>query len=276
MASFVQLAWIWLLLGSLLLLLAGCLLLPKPAPSETPNSSSHPSMSFTLVPFSTENLQLRYLEPTLNYIYTPTSNITQRQVSPPTEDDYYATIPNCVSSPNGGYSCLGRVWNNSSQASGSILLSINLLNEQKQIINKQTIASEQRLVPSQEFAPYRLIIPPMERPYQELETRIETVIPLDSQMQNLQVIDSRGQMTAVGRYRLTTTILNNVGDTVKSIRLFASLVDEEEQVVGYRIYEVGETMAEGERRVIELEIIPQIIPETIHHELHVEGSIFSE
>jgi hypothetical protein len=271
MASFVQMGWFWLLVGSLLLLLAGCLLLPKSAPTEAP-TSSRPVVTFTLVPFATTNLQLPYLEPTSPYIYTPT---TQRQVSPPTDDDYYASTPNCVSSPNGGYSCLGRVWNNSSEASGSILLSINLLNEQKQIINKQ-FSTEQRFLPNQEFAPYRLIIPPSERPYQELETKIDAVIPPDSQLRNLQIIDSRGQMTTVGRYRLTTTILNNVGDSVKNVRLFASLVDEEEQVVGYRIYEVEENLAAGERRVIELEIIPQMIPETISHELHVEGSIISE
>jgi hypothetical protein len=258
MASFVQMGWFWLLVGSLLLLLAGCLLLPKSAPTEAP-TSSRPVVTFTLVPFATTNLQLPYLEPTSPYIYTPT---TQRQVSPPTDDDYYASTPNCVSSPNGGYS-------------GSILLSINLLNEQKQIINKQ-FSTEQRFLPNQEFAPYRLIIPPSERPYQELETKIEAVIPPDSQLRNLQIIDSRGQMTNVGRYRLTTTILNNVGGSVKNVRLFASLVDEEEQVVGYRIYEVEENLAAGERRVIELEIIPQMIPEMIHHELHVEGSIISE
>jgi hypothetical protein len=272
MASFVQLGWFWLLIGSLLLLLAGCLLLPKPAPTEAP-SSSHPLVNFNVVPFATTNLQLPYPEPSLPYIYTPT---IQRQVSPPTDDDYYANTPNCVSSPNGGYSCLGRVWNNSSQASGSILLSVNLLNEQKQIIHKQTFSSEQRLVPNQEFAPYRLIIPPMEQPYQQLEAKIEAVMTPDNQLRNLQITDSRGQMTSVGRYRLTTTILNNVGDSVKNVRLFASLVDEEEQVVGYRIYEVEENLADGERRVIELEIIPQTIPETIHHDLHVEGSIISE
>jgi hypothetical protein len=275
MFSFVQLGWFWLLVGSLLLLLAGCLLLPKQTPIEVP-TSSHPLLNFTVMPFATENLQLRYLESSFSYTYTPTISTSQRHLSPPTDEDYYSSIPNCVASPNGGYSCLGRVWNNSNQDSGSILLSINLLNEQNQIVSKETFSLEQRLIPSQGFAPYRAIIPPQNRTYQQIEAKIEYHIPPDDEIRSLRIIDSRGQASVTGRYRLTTTILNDVGKSVEDVHLFVSLVDDEEQMVGYRIYEVGDNLLEGDMRVIELEIIPQAMPDSIHHELYVEGRALPE
>jgi hypothetical protein len=221
-------------------------------------------------------LHLRYLEPDLSHIFTPSSNTNQRQFSPPTDEDYYSSIPNCIASPNGGYSCLGRVWNNSNQASGSILLSINLRDKQSQEISNQSISIEQWIIPSQAFAPYRAMIAPQESIFQEIEAKIEHILPADSLVRSLKVVDSRGQVSSAGRYRLTTTILNDLEETVEHIRLFASLVDDEQQIVAYRIYEVGENLAGGNRRVIELEIIPQTMPDNIHHELHVEGRALPE
>jgi hypothetical protein len=270
MLSFLQSGWFWLLVGSILLLLAGCTLLPKKAVIDAP-TSTHPIFTMTVVPFSTESLQLNYLEPSLNLTLTPSPSRIQRQVSPASDDDYYVESPNCFPSPGGGYSCLARVWNNSSTDSGSILLKLSLPNQEF-----QSFSIEQRLIPSQSFAPYRAIIPAIAVSSSEFEAKIEAVVPADSRYRNLNVVDSRGQMHSTGRYRLTTTIENNVGERLGNVTLFASLVDEDERIIGYRIYEVEEELDAGERRVIEMEIIPQAIPEIIRYELHVEGRVIGE
>jgi hypothetical protein len=270
MFSFLQSGWFWLLVGSILLLLAGCVLMPRKADIETP-TSPHPLFTMTVVPFSTETLELNYLEPSLSFSLSPSPSRIQRQVSPPADDDYYVEAPNCFPSANGGYSCIARVWNNSSTASGSILLKISLPNQEF-----ESFSIEQRLIPSQSFAPYRAIIPPIEANSPNFEAKIERLIPVDTRYRNLNVVDSRGQMNNTGRYRLTTTIENNVGERLENVQIFASLVDDEQRLVGYRIYEVEDDFDAGERRVVELEIIPQALPFAVHHELHVEGRVIGE
>lgn len=267
MLSFLQSGWFWLLVGSILLLLAGCVLLPKKADIIIP-TASQPILSFTVTPFSTIDLQNPPLSLSLEYVFTPNQQRSQRQVSPPSDDDFYTEKPSCFPSPDGGYSCLGRVWNNRQQDSGSILLSINLEN---QVI--QAFSTEQRLIPSQSFAPYRAIIPANNSDSGNFFAEIERILPSARDYRKLQILNSRGQMSSTGRYRLVTTIRNDVGERLENVQLFASLVDDEQRVIGYRIYEVGDNLEIEEERVIELEIIPQVLPRTVHHELHAEGRV---
>lgn len=268
MLSFLQSGWFWLLVGSILLLLASCVLLPKKADIIVP-TSSQPIISFTVSPFSRDTLQDPPLNLSLEYVFTPTPRRSQQQVSPPSDDDFYAENPSCFPSPDGGYSCLGRVWNNSQASSGSILL--NIFHENQLI---QRFSTEQSYIPSLSFAPYRAIIPAIKSYSGDFVAEIESVLPLNAESYHpLEILNSRGQMSNTGRYRLVTTIQNNVGEKLENTRLFASLVDDEQRIIGYRIYEVGGKLEIGAERVIELDIIPQALPRSIHHELHAEGRV---
>lgn len=274
MLSIVQPVWLLLFLCSILLILVGCTVVPTP--TQRASSTVPPSMTFAIVPFSTETPQLTNTRP----IMTMTVNIMSEQIShrytstaPPPESSVEAEEPTCFGRANGGYTCLGRVWNRSENTIGDVLIKVELFDNSNNILAEQNINLEQRIIPSHTFAPYRILFDSLNSEKARIHPTIIQLSPTEPTLATLNIVDARGQVLDSGRYRLTATIKNDLLEAINDIRIFVTLMNPERQVVAYRIYEVEGSLQADERRAIDFEIIPEIVDNNLSHVLHVEGRV---
>jgi hypothetical protein len=275
MLSIVQPGWLLLFLCSILLILVGCTVIPKRAP--TIASTANPSETWTLVPFFTETPLVSDIRPSVSMSITTVSEYIPYHYSstaPPTMDAY-AEAATCFGRANGGYSCLGKVWNRGKRAMGGILLRVQLLDSHNQVLAEQEISLEQAIIPNDTFAPYRVLFEPLDAEKTHIRSTIIEQFPTLPTLTTLKIANEDGQVTDSGRYHLTATIENDLSQAVNQIRLFATLMNPQHEVVGYRIYEVDGTLQPAEQRAVDFEVIPQVIPynDAIEHILHAEGRI---
>jgi hypothetical protein len=272
--SIVQSSWLLLFLCSVLLILVGCTVIPTR--TATVSSSPHPSMTLAIVPFTTEAPQALNTRPIMTMpINILSEQITHRYTStaPPPEPSAYAEVPSCFGRANGGYSCLGRVWNRGDDAIGAVLVNVQLLDNNNNILAEQNITLEQNIIPIDTFAPYRVLFEPNNDKKITISPTVIQSPPTQSSLTLLTIADARGQLMASGRYRLTATIENDLTEAVNNIRFFATLMNPQRQVIGYRIYEVEGTLQADERRAVGFEVIPQVVTDDLSHVLHVEGRV---
>lgn len=274
MLPIVQPIWLLLFLCSILLILVGCAVIPTP--TQRTSSTAQPSMTFAIVPFSTETPQPANTRP----IMTMTVNIRSEQIThrytstaPPPELSVDAEDPTCFGRANGGYTCLGLVWNSSENAIGDISVKVELFDNSNNILAEQDISLEQRIIPSHTFAPYRVLFDPINGEKAAIYPTIIQYTPTNPTLATLNIVNARGQVMDSGRYRMTATIENDLMAAVDDIRFFVTLMNPKRQVVAYRIYEMVGALQADERRAIDFEVIPQIVEDNLSHMLHVEGRV---
>lgn len=102
---------------------------------------------------------------------------------------------------------------------------------------------------------------------------LANTLPPSPNMRELSIVSSAGSISASGSYTLVVTIANDTEDIVEDLRVVTMLSGDEWGMVGYNVYEVGDILTIGQRRTIELSIIPHALPDIIHHNLHVEANI---
>ncbi|MGB7342344.1 MAG: hypothetical protein WBC91_25835, partial [Phototrophicaceae bacterium] len=181
--------------------------------------------------------------------------------------------PTCYALANGGHSCIGKVWNYGNSAIGDTSIALPLSTDTPS--EQRTITLEQRLIPEQSFAPYRLI----------LDT--DTHVVNNNLLFSPEIIQSLHPMAAMrtlptsatdagiiaGRYHLSVTVTNDTGFIAENIRLFTTLDTTEWGIVGYIVHEVENNLENGAMQVIDVEIIPLALPQAQHimPVLHAEG-----
>lgn len=261
-----QSSWFWLMICTLLLILAGCALFN--GYNDTRQTDNIPLINLTNTPFSP--LLSADIMQTPFY---PLGILTLRnnQQAPP---DIVVDTPNCYTLSSRELSCLGQIWNNSTEVIGDTEIHLAFFDSIGHKIGEQTATSEQRITPPGSFAPYRAIL------NADLASKIDDNTDISHSVVSfpainihmLNIVDSRGSITA-GRYNLTVTIQNNLGFDAQEIRLFTTLSGEQQEIIGYQVYEVGNILKNGEQQLIQVEVIPHAIPQRINHFLHVEALI---
>lgn len=271
MLSVLHVEWLIFLVCSILLILVGCTVVPKPHLSES--STAEASLTFAIVPFTTVTPQANSTRPAM----TMTNNINSDQLTHPyvsaTPPPVTVEVPDCFDSVNGGLSCFGKLWNRGENAIGGAVIKVEIVDNRNKILAEETLSLEQKIIPSDSFASYRVLFAPLNHEKASIRPTIMQELPTMPTVASLRIIDERGLMMDSGRYRLTATIENELNETIHNIRFFATLLNQEHEIVGYRIYEVDGVMQPTERKAVDFEVIPQVYVSQISHVLHVEGQI---
>lgn len=273
MVALWQSSWFWLMICTLLLILAGCVVFNGHNSYTRQADNSH-LMSLANTPLPTLLPPDIIQTPFLPGLIAPLQ-INQRNTSP-SGRDIIVDIPTCYSLSSGEFSCLGQIWNNSAENMGDTQIQLAFFDSIGHKIGEQTATSEQRITESGSFAPYRAIISANLANNIDSEAYILSSIvnsfPVDSNLRTLRIIDSRGYVEA-GRYHLTVTIQNDSGFVAREIRLFTTLRGDKLENIGYNIHEVENILNNGEQQLLQVEIIPHAIPQRIEHSLHIEALI---
>lgn len=276
MALVWQSSWFWLMIFTVLLILVGCTVLTQRAPSRQSATNFNSNTVGVFPPtFIPPNI---LHNPTGTLTYHPTPElVTQRSNASPPDDNLVIDSPTCYSTAGGGYSCLGQIWNYSDTAIGDTEVQISVYDSTGEKIGEETAAIEQRLVPNNAAAPYRILINAenviLHQDNLAMRPSLMQMFPPRQNIRQLDVSRSRGHITDSGRYRLSVTIGNNTGAIAHNIRLITTLDSLGWGIVGYHVYEVEESINDGGEQLINLEIIPQALPDTIQHNVHAEGLV---
>jgi hypothetical protein len=267
MASVIQSGWLILLLcAGIVLLLAACVALGTRTPTQP--ATDFPLVTLTVVPFATEPPQPDSILPTvLSHPFSPVSDwIANRASSSGTHSD----DPTCYNSPNQGFLCLGRVWNETTETLSNITVRVSLFGDNGGIVAQQVIGLEQRYLPPKTSAPYRARFEQVATASENAHSAIEMLLPVALPAQPIHVTGERGVIATTGRYIVTANLHNTSERLAEHIRLVVTLLDDTERVVGYRIQAV-EPLAAGTERSVRMELIPQVMAADLHHLLHVES-----
>lgn len=279
MALFWQSSWFWLILLSVIVAFTAYAAVSLSRLNKTvPVSATPPSYQASAWQHTVT------LDPPL--IFSEPLHIPLEHENPPDDDmrppddlpeDPALIImpPRCYVTVNDGYDCLGQVRNTTAQAWGDVALSLQWGTSRRQF------ALEQRLIPPQSSAPYRVLLDNLDadnaawfdRQAQSLALRLNTRHPPASERHQLTLVDAVGSLSPSGVYDLTVTMNNNSGALVDEITIFTTLCGEEWDVVGYHAYVVAEPLANDQNRQIQYQVIPYAIPDNLHHYIHIEARI---
>ena len=268
MLPVIQYGWLLLLLcAGIVLLLIACTTFSTRTPTQ--NATDFPLVTLTVVPFATESPQPNSTLPTvLTQPFSPINQwiATRTGLSGSQSDD-----PTCYTSPNQGFLCLGRVWNQTTETLSNITVRVSLFGDDGDVVAEQIVGLQQRYLPPKTSAPYHAQFDQVNTTSDYARTTIELVHPVEiPQEQPVHVTGERGVIADTGRYVLTANLHNTSERLAEHIRLVVMLLDVEERVVGYRVQAV-EPIAANTERMVRLEIIPQVMAEDLHHLLHVES-----
>lgn len=262
----------WLLLaicGTILLLISYNLLMQRfPAfpPTEYP---LHPHISEQLpTPF----FALAYEVPNNAPLASTTS--AKNSAPPPTETlslHAFATQPTCYPAPNAGYTCLGLVWNDGGSEVENGVVRVRLLDAQQRVMAEDSAALEQRSIPLRTAAPYRVQFQQVGTEYRRASA---DVINIGSSALDIMPIAIRSQQATTlpgGRTRIEAWLHNDNRFVAQDVRLIATLFDEQERVIGYRVLELPGALDTGTERHVTVEVIPHTTAERITHRLYADA-----
>ncbi|MGJ3239331.1 MAG: hypothetical protein ACFE0Q_11545 [Anaerolineae bacterium] len=292
MAIIWQSTGFWLMVCAvLLIMIAGCTMVSQRLATVSPSSTPHHSVNPTMHVATFRPVEPLYID-TLTARFQHNNTFDERSAAPPLRDDpnpnfstlsvtigtepvsFRVDTPQCYSLANGNYSCLGLFWNDDTSTLGDTRLQLRFLDAEGTLLGQTSATLAQRLIPAGSSAPYHMQIAPALADAitaGRMHATISFTGPPAPELSRLAVSDARGALTDSGRYRLTVSIRNESGQAVRDIRLFATLDGIEWGIVGYSIQNVAGTLAAGEQRLFQFEMIPQALPERIEHTLYVEA-----
>lgn len=265
----IQIEWLLLVFVGVLALLVGCSSLPTRTPVPA-TITPYPPVTLTVVPFATDTpIPKSTLPPSIADLRT----LSPQQIgtidgSPPTLRSHNTT---CFSSPNNGGVCYGQIWNDSAVAYEDITLRFRLRDERQNIIASQRFALEQHLIPPDNFAPFRIQFSNISS--RMLTPDVQIMRSSEGNMSEpypLQIIGTRGAIASNGRYFVTTTLENISSQPIQSWRLVTSILSVDDKIVGYRVLESNQKIANDEQITVRVDVTPQIIADDLQHHVYVE------
>ncbi|GAB5493851.1 MAG: hypothetical protein Phog2KO_40660 [Phototrophicaceae bacterium] len=271
MAIIWQSSWFWVMLSAVLLLMLGSIVIKLNTPQIQTES--------TQITYETVAIPSYYVSPDILDPYTLPLQLTidqDNRRTPSFYSDIAISRPDCYDLANGEYTCLGQIQNNSDNLLGDTSINLQFYDEFGAKLAQETIAIEQRLIPSQSSAPYRVTVNPIDSQTLDNASTIATInrtLPPTQNLRSLSVASDYETFIQNGRYHITLSIENNSGYLANNIRLFTTLTNTEWGIVGYDVHEVEQIVENGANQVIQLNIIPFVIASDIEVIFHAEADI---
>lgn len=262
--SFEALHPFWLLLlifGGIMLLIAGCTALPTRTPA--PIMTQTPHIVLTEVPFP----QPQPLPPALPPASTYDTPERIRTASPPS---LIARQPRCYPRANDGFTCLGLLHNTGTQAVRAVQVLVSLNDDSGNRHGAQVILAPQRLIPPQGRAPYRALFTSVPDDVTRIDAQILRSQNADMPSHKLRIIEDRGVQNRAGRYVVTARIINEDTKNVTRGRAIITLLNAADDVVGFRVLSLPQTINAGEIIPLRVEVIPLLQSDDLHHILTLD------
>ncbi len=194
---------------------------------------------------------------------TPTSTPPTLRLAPPT----------CYETPINRVLCLGTVENTLDHPLEQVKLVAQIFRADGSTIDTQPIDVEQSVIPAGMSAPYRAefgaAIGDVAGAEAQLQ-RADAALNVDQRYLSLEV-QQQTSSSDHGRVIVTATLRNSGAVGAQDIRLIATLFDTSGAVIGYRVMDVPDTLAAGDRLPIRVEIVPQVMEPTPTVTLYVEA-----
>lgn len=263
--------WLLLMAGSLLLLLVCMVLFSRLSASTETCRTVH-------MPQNVLNQAAPALIPDL--IWTPDPCYRQTMLTKPDEPppDVEASSPVCLQTGEQDVLCIGRVWNHHLIPLNRARITLTL----PRFMQEKTVPLAYQTIFPGESAPYHTHFDLSLRDDlaaiadQPVYTRVDYANDTGQPVKRLtvttldQVRESPVNGVGYGTYRLMAQLQHTGTEMLHDVRVVVTLLDEDEQIAGYRLWQVSDFMP-GERREMALTLIPVVTDRHLTHTIIAEG-----
>lgn len=185
------------------------------------------------------------------------------------------TAPVCYPTATDSVVCLGSVRNDQAAAVERVEIEVQILDADNRTLGTQVATLEQSYIAPGELAPYRVLFPDIEA--QRVVTVATTLLSaavtdtIEARFVPLTVENTRVEQVGRG-YRVTADLVSNAGRTANAPRVVVTLLDADERVYGYRVWQGDDPLPPNMRTTMQLMLSPvQDAPPNLNYQLHVEA-----
>lgn len=182
--------------------------------------------------------------------------------------------PTCYTTLSDMYLCLGYVHNQTTQPVSRVSVQVELLNTQGEWVAAQTSDIEQRTIPPGVSAPYRILFGTRKAEHTQMIVALRSAdpAPVTSQLvvSPQLVVDGETAIHQAGAYQVEATLTNSSTTSLENVRVVLTLYGDEQQVVGYRVVDLGALEAESSVP-LRLTLHPMTAAQNLTHTLYAEG-----
>jgi hypothetical protein len=169
-------------------------------------------------------------------------------------------MPNCSVTLVNSLMCLGLIHNTQAYAVGNIRIRLQLIGPQQQVVAEKYTSIHQMLLLPGEAAPFSALFPAEAAPVDyHVTALLESALanpPLQQQVLAL-VVEDAHQHFASGYFDFSATIHNPTDQSTAPVSLILTLLDANQQVIGYRYATTPTGLAPGERLPVALRVLSQ-------------------
>ncbi len=180
--------------------------------------------------------------------------------------------PACYETLTDSLVCMGAIVNDDAAPVTQVGARVELYSEDGVLLLSDSVGLEQRVILPGKAAPYRTLLhAPRERVSRMVVSldRAE-LLPVDAVVP-VAVEGERGAVVN-GRYVVEAYVHNPEPYAVRDLRVVVTVMADENQVVGYRVVDLGKLNA-GESVPVRVEVLPHVRSENLSHSLHAEGFV---
>jgi LysM repeat protein len=181
--------------------------------------------------------------------------------------------PTCYETSTETLLCLGQVNNTLDQPVERIGLVVQLVQSDGTQLAEMETATEQIVIPSGQTAPYRAVFADGWQSYAGVTAVLQSADPahqVNERFISPVIEDEQGALNS-GRYVVSAMVRNPDQETADEMRLVVTLLNDSQQVVGYRVVQMDDSLPGGASLPIRVEVIPQTDDATLTHTLYVEA-----
>lgn len=244
---------------AIIVTLIACTAPPNPTPTLPP----------TLFPTVTLTVYNPQLITTLTPDSLPSATIIPASVP---FDTIAISPPLCYPVGSEQHTCLGYVENQGESAIGDVTLQANFVSEQGEISDEQLFTLEQRIIDTDDVAPYRIQIPTARLDDQFLQIEVATAELSPISSLQLRLLDMQGEYHLEdNRYAFSAQLENSSAFIATNIRLIVTLENADGNIIGYRVADLPDDLASGAVIPIQLLMTPLEATTTIRHRITLEA-----
>ncbi len=185
--------------------------------------------------------------------------------------------PVCRTTSADGVLCLGRVVNPLAEHVEQVRVEVQLFRGDDTVLGTQQVMVEQAYISPGGAAPYRALFPGVDGDaVSNIVATLTSAVATNTVDQRFVPVPAQDVAFAQRdeRYTLSAVLANTGGRTANPLRAVVTLLDAQEQVYGYRVWESGEPLLPGAQTQLSLSLSPittSDLPPALNYELHIEG-----
>lgn len=166
--------------------------------------------------------------------------------------------------------CLGVVTNQLNNPIEQVAIAVRLLRADGSLLaDGETIVEQGAIMPG-EYAPFRLLFTAKWEDLGNALAWIQSAERGSDELLSLNV-ESPQRSHVDDHYLISAVVYNGTAETAWLMRAVVTLHDQKGQVIGYRVIQLNQLMASGERTPLEMTVIPQLPGDVAQHTLHIEA-----